>query len=105
MRRVVSAGMRNPPNTTALLKSSMLTSGRTFRCTRSPLIVGRKSETNAKFLELHRDADVGTRALRDRNGELAAREEARFLAAFGYEVRFGETLEQALALKSTNEQP
>ena len=37
VRRVDSAGMRKPLNTTALPKSSVLTSGLTLRCTRSPL--------------------------------------------------------------------
>src|SRR2546430_7755247 len=36
--RVLSAGMRKPCRETALLKSSVLTSGLTFRCTRSPTI-------------------------------------------------------------------
>ena len=42
VRRVVSAGMRKPCSTTALAKSSVLTSGRTLRWTRSPLTVGVK---------------------------------------------------------------
>ena len=40
--RAQSAGMRKPFSTTALAKSSVLTSGRTFRCTRSPLTIGVK---------------------------------------------------------------
>jgi len=40
VRRVVSAGIRKPLSTTALLKSSALTSGRTFKWTRSPLTIG-----------------------------------------------------------------
>ena len=42
VRRVVSAGIRNPCSVTALAKSSVLTSGRTFRCTRLPMTVGVK---------------------------------------------------------------
>ena len=42
VRRVLSAGIRNPFKVIALLKSSVLTSGRTFRWTRSPTTVGVK---------------------------------------------------------------
>ena len=42
VRRVDSAGMRNPCSVIALVKSSVLTSGRTFRCTRSPFTCGVK---------------------------------------------------------------
>jgi len=41
-RRVVSAGMRNPSSVMPLLKSSSLTSGRTFKRIKSPAIVGVK---------------------------------------------------------------
>ena len=36
VRRVLSAGIRNPLRRTPFAKSSVLTSGRTLRCTRSP---------------------------------------------------------------------
>jgi len=42
VRRVLSAGIRKPLRTTAFEKSSVLTSGRTFRWTRSPVTIGVK---------------------------------------------------------------
>ena len=81
-------------------KSSVLTSGLTLRCTRSPLTIGVKFRRMPNSLYMHADA----RALPPEPcaigiGNLAAGEEARFLAALGDEVRLGEALEQALGLQ------
>ena len=91
--------MRKPlQRTRALAKSSVLTSGRTLRCTRSPLTVGVKFRRTPNSLNWTDTADVGARALRDGNRELAAGEEAGFLAAFGHQVRLGQALEQPAVL-------
>ncbi len=42
VRRVLSAGIRKPSSTMAFAKSSVLTSGRTFKWTRLPLTTGVK---------------------------------------------------------------
>jgi hypothetical protein len=57
----------------------------------------REAQADAKFLE--RDGDgVAAASLGDRNRELAAGEEARFLTAFRDQIRLGQTLEQAARL-------
>src|SRR4030095_1617230 len=55
----------------------------------------RERKANAVLLEHDGDADVGARPLRDRNRELAAGEEGRFLPAFRDEIWLGKALEQA----------
>ena len=59
----------------------------------------REVQADAEFLVLDGDRHVAAAALRDRHRELAAGEEAGFLAALGDEVRLGEALEQALRLQ------
>ena len=86
-------------STTALAKSSVLTSGLHLQVHAVADDGRREVEADAEFLELDRDADVRARALRDRNRELAAGEEAGFLAALGHEVRLGEALEQPARLQ------
>src|SRR5262249_43915246 len=51
-RRVVSAGMRNPFSVTPLVKSSVLTSGRTLRRIVSPAIVGLKFRRTPNSLKI-----------------------------------------------------
>ena len=92
-RRVISAGMRNPESVRPLLKSSELTSGRTFSRITSPAMVGLKVRRMPNSLNTTGDRARG--ALHDRDRELAAGQEARFLAVVGDQVRFGEALEPA----------
>ena len=99
VRRVLRAGMRKPFSTMALPKSSVLTSGRTFRCTRLPLTIGSEVQADAELLVLDGDRHAAAAALGDRNRELAAGEEAGFLAALGDQVRLGQALEQSLRLQ------
>ena len=96
VRREVSAGMRKPSRTIALLKSSELTSGLTFRLIRSPpSTVGVKlSRTPYSLKWIVKRAEL---PLRHRIRELAAGEEAGFLAVHRDQVRLGEALEDALA--------
>ena len=61
-------------------------------CNRRPEI-----QPDAELLEDDRDRAGG--ALHDRHRELAAREEARFLAVVGDQVRLGKRLEEALLLE------
>ena len=96
-RRVMSAGIRKPSSVMPLLKSSELTSGRTFRRMTSPAIVGLKFSLTPNSLNM-----IVTRArgaLHDRHRKLSAREEARLLAVVGDQVRLGERLEEALLLE------
>ena len=88
--------MRKPSSVTPLLKSSELTSGRTFSRMTSPAIVGLKFSSDAELLELIVTAGG---ALHDGHRELAAGEEARLLAVVGDQVRLGEALEIALLLE------
>ena len=75
-----------------LLKSSELTSGRTFRRIRSPAIVGVKFSRTPNSLNC--DRHLAERP-DDRDREFAAGEEARLLAVVGDQVRLGEALEIA----------
>ena len=59
----------------------------------------REVQPHAEFLVGDRDRQVGARSLRDRHRELAAGEEARFLAALGDQVRLGEALELPFGLQ------
>ena len=65
----------------------------------------REVQADAELLELDRHADVGAGALGHRNRELAAGQEARFLAAFGHEIRLGEALEEASVLQRRTSSP
>ncbi len=80
-----------------LLKSSELTSGRTFRRMTSPAMVGLKFSLTPNSLNM--TVTVPVAALHDGHRKLAAREEARFLAVVGDQVRLGERLEEALLLE------
>ena len=51
-RRVISAGTRKPSSVMPLLKSSALTSGRTFRRITSPAIVGLKFSLTPNSLNM-----------------------------------------------------
>ena len=63
------------------------------------MTVGVKFKRTPNSLNYDRDADVRTRALRDRNREFATGQEACLFAAFGDEIRLGQTLEQAARLQ------
>ena len=90
-RRVVSAGIRKPWSVMPLLKSSELTSGRTFRRMTSPAIVGLKFSLTPNSLNMIVTVLSRAAALHDRYRELAAGEKAGLLAVVGNQVRFGET--------------
>ena len=98
VRRVISAGMRNPCSWMPLAKSSVLTSGGpSGEC-------GRRSTVGVKFRRTPNSLNsivmrVAAARLGDGNRELAAGEEAGFLAAFGNQVRLGQALEQAARLQ------
>src|SRR5262249_1702660 len=62
----------------------------------------REVQADAELLEHDRDAQLVARALRDRQREFAAGEEAGFLAALGDEVRLGEALEETAGLQRSN---
>ena len=96
-RRVMSAGTRKPSSVMPLLKSSALTSGRTFRRMTSPAIVGLKFSFTPNSLNMI--VTAARIALHDRHRKLAAGEKARLLAVVGDQVRLGERLEQALLLE------
>ena len=59
----------------------------------------REAQTDAELLEDHADGEIGAAALCHGNRELAASQEAGFLAAFGDEIRFGQALKQPLVLQ------
>ena len=59
----------------------------------------RERELDAELLVHHRHGAVGTRALDDRNRNLAAGKKARFLSVVGNQVRLGQALEEALRLQ------
>ena len=59
----------------------------------------REVQPDAELLELNGDRDVEPPEPCATGRELAAGEEARFLAALGNQVRLGEALEQALVLQ------
>ena len=100
-RRVVSAGIRNPPRLTPFAKSSVLTSGATFRRIASPAIVGVNFSRMPNSLNCHGHRAGG--ALHNRNRELAAGQEARLLPVVGNQVRLGEALKRAALLKRPHE--
>src|SRR5262249_60262388 len=64
-----------------------------------PIGLRRESETYAEFLELDGDRDGAAARLRDRNRKLTSGEEARFLAALGYEIRLREAVEHPSGLQ------
>ena len=76
-----------------LLKSSVLTSGRTFSRITSPAIVGLKVRRMPNSLNM--TVTVAGVALHDRHRELAARQKARFLAVVRDQVRFRQALEKS----------
>ena len=92
-RRVVSAGMRKPDSVTPLLKSSELTSG--LHLQPDHVAGDRRLEVQPDAELLEHDRDRAGGALDDRNRELAAGQEAGFLAVVGDQVRLGEALEAA----------
>ena len=65
---------------------------------RSPLTDWREVQADAELLVLNADGRAAAGALRDRNREFAAGQEAGFFAAFGDQVRFGKALEEPLRL-------
>ena len=89
----------SPGSVMPLAKSSVLTSGRTFRRIMSPAIVGVKFSRMPNSLNMT-VTRCRVAALHDRNRELAAGEEAGFLAVVGDEVRLGEALEAARVFRA-----
>ena len=69
------------------------------------MTVGVKFRRMPNSLNDDRDGHVRAGALRHRNRELAAGEEAGFLAALGDEVRLREALKEPLRLHRANHQP
>src|SRR4029078_9648947 len=70
----------------------------------NPIAVDHRSEIqpDAEFLELDSHRRSAGARLGDRNGKLAAGEEAGFLAALGNQIRLGQALEQAFRLQRAN---
>ena len=93
----MSAGIRNPASVTPLAKSRLLTSGLHLD---SDHVAGdgrRERQPDAELLVGH--LNLSAVAADRRHGNLAAGEEARFLAVVRNQVRLGEALEEAAAFE------
>ena len=94
VRRVDRAGMRKPFNTTALPKSSVLTSGLTLRLTRSPLTVGVKFRRTPNSLNLTETARLAPEPCATGTGNSPPARKLASLPLCGNQVRLGKALEQ-----------
>ena len=99
MRRVVAPGMRNPLSDDGVGEVERADFGPHLEVHAVAVHRRREVQADAELLEHDADGHVGARPCAIGNRKLAAGEEARFLAAFGDEVRLGQALEQALGLQ------
>ena len=100
-RRVVSAGIRKPGDRHAVVEVQRADFGPNLQANDVAGNRRREVQPDAELLELHRD--LAGRARDKRHRELAARQEAGFLAVVGDQVRLGQALEQALLLQRADD--